>query len=45
MTHFKFRYGNPYITFNEKEKQRILRKYKGKTTKLDKDGIFYFIEN
>ena len=45
MTHFQFRYGNPYISFTEKEKQRILRQYKGKIKKLDKDGKFYFIEN
>lgn len=45
MTHFEFRYGNPYIALTEKEKQRILRKYKGKTRQLDKDGRFYFIEN
>ena len=45
-THFEYDEGNPYIAFTEKEKQRILRKYRRRgisVTEL-KPG-FYRINN
>jgi hypothetical protein len=45
MAHFSFRYGNPYIAFTEKEKNRILKKYGKKAKQIDTSGKFYFIDN
>lgn len=42
-TLFKFKNGNPYIANTESEKARLLRKYKGKITKLGSN--VYYIEN